>query len=565
MPLSQVAGFGRPLTVVVRGRGSDEVDRGDPSHRPRAIFCIPKPSHARESFSSMHKNLFLAVLLCADTITAVAYGQHEDTQIAWLRDIDEARMVAAESDRNVFVLFTGRGWCQPCEMLDQLLFHDAEFVSRLQQLCVPVELDFNFGDSSGEKVREARFRNWAQRYLVIGYPTMVFMDSNGQPFFVAQYPECKPSEFMDRIEKAIAQKEVRDKHFATAQSADGMERVQHIHAGLAAITEQLTTIEERHDDPLMVFYANEIVSIMTTPAIGKEISEIHEFYRKRGDARNEWLRDNRFWNTIAEFRKSSKFEEGIELLRQRLERESSIEGRLSLELTLIDFFVSLKRHEQAISQIDAMFSAGQQDERTTRRLWALKVKILAYNADRKADAYIVVDQWIAASPAGSRAFLEALELRGMMLWEDKPGSDAAIKAWDAFRGAAEPDTFEYLTANAYLARCEYAAGNAARAAELWDEILSVLERQRDGEVDIRWPWSWDGAPGVMIQAAEAHVAAKNFDAAQELLKRAEVEIAKKAESAREGSRGDVDWLRERLKAVQQSLRVTGKSDGEAGR
>jgi hypothetical protein len=298
---------------------------------------------------------------------------------------------------------------------------------------------------------------------------------------------------------------------------------------------------------------------MTTSANSEETSEIQAFYRKRSDARTEWLRNNRFWNTIAELRQSSKFEEGLELLTQKLESESSPERRLRLEQTLIDFLVALKRHDQAIAQIDAMLSAGQKDERTTRRLWEQKVKILAYHAERKADAYTTVDQWISASPAGSRALLDALELKGMMLWEDKPSSAAAIKAWDTFRDAAEPDTFEYLTANAYLARCELAAGHPARAAELWDEILSVLERQRDGKVDIRWPWSWDGAPGVMIQAAEAHAAAKNFDAARELLNRADAEIEKKAQSDKKSDQGDVAWLRERLKAVRQSIGSVSKT------
>jgi|GEM_PF-416836 len=512
----------------------------------------------------MHKNLFFILLICASTLTTAASAQNADTKVAWLRDIDEARMVAAESGRDVFVLFTGRGWCQPCEMLDQLLFHDAEFVSRLQQRCVPVELDFTFGDSGAEKLREARFRNWAKRYLVHGFPTMVFMDSNGQPFFIAQYPDCKPADFITRIEHAITQKELRDKHFALAQSADNVERVQQLHAGLAAVTEQLTTIEERQDDPLLAFYANEIVSIMTTSTNSKEISEIHQYYRKRSDARNEWQRSNRFWNTIAELRRSSRFEEGLELLTRKLESESSSDSRLRLEHTLIDFLVALKRHEQAISQIDAMLSTAQQDERTSRRLWEQKVKILAYHAGRKADAYTAVDQWISASPAGSRALLDALEMKGMMLWEDKPGSDAAIKAWDTFREAAEPDTFEYLTANAYLARCELAAGHSARAAELWDEVLSVLERQRDGEIDIRWPWSWDGAPGVMIQAAEAYAAAKNFDAANERLDRADAEIAKKAQSDKQSDQSDVASLRERLKAVRQSFGSTSKNRRRTG-
>jgi hypothetical protein len=207
-----------------------------------------------------------------------------------------------------------------------------------------------------------------------------------------------------------------------------------------------------------------------------------------------------------------------------------------------------------------MLSATQTDEQTSNRLWATKVDTL-YFADRKADAYAQADQWIASAPTGSRSLLKALEKKGMMLYEDEPASDAAINAWNTFRDTAKPDTFEYLTANAYLARCEHAAGNSSRAAKLWDEILSVLERQRDGEVDIRWPWSWEGAPDCMIQAAEVHAAAKNFNVSQELLNRAEKEIERRAHSDRESKQRKVDSLRELLKAARQSLASPKKDEG----
>jgi thioredoxin-related protein len=297
----------------------------------------------------MYKIALLTALLYPFTIAAVANAQMTETKVEWLRDIDEARMVAANSHRDVFVLFTGRSWCQPCEMLDQLLFHDAKFVSRLQELCVPVELDFNFGDTDVEKVREARFRNLAKRYLVLGYPTMVLMDSDGQPFFVAEYPVGNPAKFIARIERAIAKKNERDKHFALAQSADRINRLRHLHDGLLAVSDQLTSIEERLDDPLLAFYANEVVAIMTTSTSNGELSEIHAFYRKRSDARDEWLRNNRLWNTLAELRKSSRFEEGIELLTKELESDSSGDRWTRLEFMLIDFLVSADRNDEASS------------------------------------------------------------------------------------------------------------------------------------------------------------------------------------------------------------------------
>lgn len=501
--------------------------------------------------------------LCHLVAATAAHAIPGVEEVEWLRDVDEACIVAARSDRDVFVVFTGRGWCRPCELLDQHLFHDVDFVSGLETQFVPVELDFTFGDSDSEKLRKARFQTWAKRYLVLAYPTIICMDSKGRPFLVAESPQGRPNDFMARIEQAIVQRKARDEYFTLAESAAGAERVQHLHAGLLAVAEQLPWIETLGDDPLLTFYANEVEAIMTAPSDDEDLSEVREFLRNRAEARNERLINKRFWSTLTDLQESSKFDEGIALLKQELASEPSSDRRLSLELALMKFLLSQKRYVEAVAQIDKVLSGGQANEQTSRHLLERKVKILFDDADRKADAYTTVDELIAASPAGTKALFDALELKGMMLWEEKPASDAAIKAWNALRDAVEPGTFEHLTASAFLARCEHAAGNSAKAAELWDELLSVLARQRDGELDIGWPWTWDAAPGCMIEAAEAHAAAQSCDTAEKLLKRAEAEIERRAQSDnRERTRQEIEWLRDQLKAAQQSISATKKGVGE---
>ena len=501
--------------------------------------------------------------LCHLVTTTAAYAVPGAKGIEWLRDVDEACIVAARSDRDVFVVFTGRGWCRPCELLDQYLFHDVDFVSGLKTRFVPVELDFTFGESDSEKLRKARFQTWATRYLVLAYPTIVCMDSKGRPFLVTESAEGRPNDFMARMEQAIVQRKARDDSFTRAESAAGVERVQHLHAGLLAVAEQLPWTETLDDDPLLTFYANEVDAIMASPSDDEDLSEVRAFYRNRTEARNERLINKRFWSNLTDLKESSKFDEGIALLKQELANEPSRDRRLSLELALMEFLLSQKQYVEAVAQIDRVLSGGQANEQTSRRLLERKVEILFYDADRKADAYTTVDELIAACPAGTKALFDALELKGMMLWEEKPASDAAIKAWNALRDAVEPGTFEHLTASAFLARCEHAAGNSAKAAELWDELLSVLARQRDGELDIGWPWTWDAAPECMIEAAEAHAAAQSWDTAEKLLERAEAEIERRARSGnRERTRQEIEWLRDQLKAAQQSISATKKGVGE---
>jgi len=61
-----------------------------------------------------------------------------------------------------------------------------------------------------------------------------------------------------------------------------------------------------------------------------------------------------------------------------------------------------------------------------------------------------------------------------------------------------------------------------------------------------------------------YAAAKNFDAANERLDRADAEIAKKAQSDKQSDQSDVASLRERLKAVRQSFGSTSKNRRRTG-
>ena len=159
----------------------------------------------------------LAVLLLSFSVPISVQSQ-ELTGVAWAGDVERAKQIASEQNKYILVVFTGRGWCQPCELLNQLLFQDEEFVRSVGGDFVLVELDFNFGSGRDEQAREARYRAWKKEYLVHGYPTMIFADDDGRPFLVESYYHGDTADnYLHRIRDAISQCEQRDVHFAASR------------------------------------------------------------------------------------------------------------------------------------------------------------------------------------------------------------------------------------------------------------------------------------------------------------------------------------------------------------
>ena len=96
----------------------------------------------------------------------------------WIRDFDQGKKQAQAEGKDLFLLFTGHGWCAICEVLDREVFQKDEFVQAASADYVLVELEFNFGDSPEEKEREKEYRGLQRRYLVRGFPTIVLADPN---------------------------------------------------------------------------------------------------------------------------------------------------------------------------------------------------------------------------------------------------------------------------------------------------------------------------------------------------------------------------------------------------
>ncbi|MEM7087681.1 MAG: thioredoxin family protein [Bacteroidota bacterium] len=70
-----------------------------------------------------------------------SFAQDNTSQLDWLTNLDEAKVIAKEKKRPILVYFNGSDWCAPCKALKSDFFETEEFALRAENL-VLVMIDY---------------------------------------------------------------------------------------------------------------------------------------------------------------------------------------------------------------------------------------------------------------------------------------------------------------------------------------------------------------------------------------------------------------------------------------
>jgi thioredoxin-related protein len=118
----------------------------------------------------------------------------------WLTNFEKAKAEAKAQNKTLLILFTGSDWCPPCMMLDREVLEQPEFAAYAAKHLVLLEVDFPRVKMQSLEARAENLK-LASRYGIDGFPTVVLLDSSGEPIGALGYQPGGPKPFIAAIEK----------------------------------------------------------------------------------------------------------------------------------------------------------------------------------------------------------------------------------------------------------------------------------------------------------------------------------------------------------------------------
>lgn len=106
-------------------------------------------------------------------------------QINWLTNYDQAINQSKINAKPVLILFTGTAWCPACVKLERDVLNQPEFIQAVASRFVFLKAEFP--DYSQGGTNASPFKALLDRYNVNSFPTLIAINSAGQPLFTVPY------------------------------------------------------------------------------------------------------------------------------------------------------------------------------------------------------------------------------------------------------------------------------------------------------------------------------------------------------------------------------------------
>lgn len=110
-------------------------------------------------------------------ISAMAVQAQDAT---WYTDLDTAKEVARQEDKNIIMYFTGSDWCGPCKMLKKDFWQSERFLEQANNF-VLLEVDVPFREdiiTPEHKKKNLKLQDKYNRDK--SFPTTLLLDQNGR-------------------------------------------------------------------------------------------------------------------------------------------------------------------------------------------------------------------------------------------------------------------------------------------------------------------------------------------------------------------------------------------------
>ena len=102
------------------------------------------------------------------------------TPAGFTDDLDAAIKESKTTGKGIYAVFTGSDWCYWCKKLEQECLSKPEFVEEAKKNMILVFIDSPRDKSLLSETAKKRNPELVQKYKISGYPTVMFIDSDGE-------------------------------------------------------------------------------------------------------------------------------------------------------------------------------------------------------------------------------------------------------------------------------------------------------------------------------------------------------------------------------------------------
>ena len=141
------------------------------------------------------------LIFCVLTASIFFSGQVARAESGWLNDYKKAQEEAKAGNKILLLNFTGSDWCGWCIKFDRDVLSRPQFKEYARNNLVLVELDFPRVKTQSAELQKQN-RQLAQQYEVVGFPTIIALNSDGQKLWEYDgYFAGGPEAFIAELEK----------------------------------------------------------------------------------------------------------------------------------------------------------------------------------------------------------------------------------------------------------------------------------------------------------------------------------------------------------------------------
>ncbi|MFL6545752.1 MAG: thioredoxin family protein [Candidatus Udaeobacter sp.] len=141
------------------------------------------------------------LIFCVLTASIFFSGQVARAESGWLNDYKKAQEEAKAGNKILLLNFTGSDWCGWCIKFDRDVLSQPQFKEFARNNLVLVELDFPRVKTQSAELQKQN-RQLAQQYEVVGFPTIIALNSDGQKLWEYDgYFAGGPEAFIAELEK----------------------------------------------------------------------------------------------------------------------------------------------------------------------------------------------------------------------------------------------------------------------------------------------------------------------------------------------------------------------------